>query len=420
VRRGGPGAAAALLAASLAASHAGAECVALTGGRLVLAGASPAPGTLVIEEDRVAAAGAGAVVPRGCRQVAVDGRVVTAGLIDLSASLGLTEIELEPATRDDDAGGTDPVRAAFRAADGYNPRSVLIPVARAGGVTSALVAPAGGLVSGQAAWVDLAGATQAEAVRKAPAAVAVGLEGPTGAALRRLRELLEDARLFVTRREAWERNASRAFPWNRSDLEALRPVIDGGIPLLVGADRASDIEALLRLAAEQAVRVVVRGGAEAHLVAAPLAAARVPVIVHPFVYGPGSYDQILARPDNAARLRAAGVTVAISTFSGYGVRKLRQLAGNAVREGLAWAEAFDAITVAPARILGMERYGALAPGAVANVVVWSGDPLEIDTSVEQIWIHGRPASLRSRQTDLFERYREHPARPRPALPLPVP
>lgn len=403
--------------AALLPALARAECLALVGGELVLSGSRPAPGTLVIEDGRVTAAAAGAAVPAGCREVPIPQRVVTAGLIDVSSSIGLSEIDLEPSTQDSDAGGTDPVRAAFRAADGYNPQSVLIPVARAGGVTSALVAPSGGLVAGQAAWVDLAGVTQGESVRKAPVAMAVSLDGPAGTALRRLRELLEDARMFATRREAWENGESRAFPWSRSDLEALRPVIEKQIPLLVAADRASDLEALLGLVREQSVRVVVRGGAEAHLLAPQLAAAGVPVIVDPFVYGPGSYDQIHARADNAARLHAAGVTVAISTFSGHNLRKLRQLAGNAVRAGLPWEAALDAITAAPARIFGMERYGALAPGSEANVVVWSGDPLEIATRVEALYVRGRAVSLRSRQTELYERYRTLPGTPPPPLPL---
>lgn len=407
----------ALLAAG-AAGPARSECVALTGGKLALAGARPAPGTLVLRDGRVAAAGADVQPPAGCEEVPLDGRVVTPGLVDAASYVGLVEIDLEPSTADKDAGGDDPVRAAFRAADGYNPRSTLIPVARAGGVTSALIAPAGGLVAGQAAWVDLAGSSQDEAVVQAPAAIVAAIDGPAGYPLRRLRELLEDARLFVTRREAWEKGQSRRFPWSRADLEALRPLIEREVPLLVKADRASDIEALLRFAAEEKIHLVVSGGAEAHLLAPQLAAAGVPVILDPRAYGPGGFDRIHGRSDNAARLHAAGVTIAISTFSAHGLRKLPQLAGNAVRDGLPWPAALDAITAAPARIFGIADRGTLAPGAAANVVVWSGDPLEIGSAVEQVWISGRRFAPRSRQTELFERYRTLPGTPSPPLPLP--
>lgn len=395
-----------------------AECVALEGGRIVLPGAKPTPGTVVIRDGRIAAADADVTAPSDCRRVPVDGMVVTAGLVDPWSTLGVDEIDLESSTQDTDAGGTDPVRAAFRVADGYNPRSVLIPVARLGGVTSAVVAPTGGTVSGQAAWVDLVASSQADAVRRAPMAVAVSLAGTAGASLRMLRELIEDARRFVTQRDAWERGQSRVFPWSRLDLEALRPVIEGGIPLAVGADRASDVEAVLRFADDAKVRVVIRGGAEAHLVAAQLARAGVGVIVDPYVYGPGGYDQVHGRRDNAALLRRAGVAVAISSSSPHSLRKLRQLAGNAVRDGLAWEAGLDAITAVPARLYGMEGYGVLAPGAVANVAVWSGDPLEISTRLERLFVHGEPVVLRSRQTELFEKYRKLPGTPGAALALP--
>lgn len=402
----------------VAALPARAECVVLEGGQLVLPGQKPSAGTVVIDGGVIVAAGANAAAAGPCRRVAVRGRVVTAGLIGASSTLGVSEIDLEAATREADAGGTDPVRAAFRAADGYNPRSVLIPVARLGGVTSAVVAPSGGLVSGQAAWVDLAGGLQTSAVRRAPVAIFASLGEATGASLSMLRELLDDTRSFARAREAWEKGQSRDYRWKRLDLEALRPVVEGKLPLVIAADRASDIDALIAFAAEEKVRILIRGAAEGHLVAERLAQARVPVIVDPFVYGPGEYDQIHGRPENAARLHAAGVPLVIAEHTGHNLRKLRQLAGNAVRDGLPWEAAFDAITRAPARAFSMVGYGVLEKGAIANVVVWSGDPLEISTQVEQVFVHGRAIELTSRQQELLERYRTLPGTPRAALPLP--
>jgi imidazolonepropionase-like amidohydrolase len=393
-----------------------AACTAFVDGSLALSGERPSPGTLVIEGPRIVAAGAAAAVPADCERISIPGRVVTPGLIDASSTLGLSEIELEPSTRDVQAEDTDPIHASFRAADGYNPRSVLVAVARAGGVTSAVVVPAGGTVSGQAAWVDLLGDTRAESIVRAPVGLAADVGGPAGSVLGRLRELIEDARFFAEHRAAWDGGQSRTFPWRRADLEALRPVIERRVPLLVTADRAADIEALLGLAQELSVKVAIRGAAEGHLLARALAAAGVPVILDPLVFGPGGFDQLHARPDNAARLHAAGVTVALSTFSGHNLRKLRQAAGNAVREGLPWAAALEAITAAPARIFGMDDRGRLAPGASADLVVWSGDPLETSSRAERVVIRGGAVSLGSRQAKLFERYRRLP-RSIPALPL---
>jgi len=414
VRRAGAGLA---LLAALAGDPAAAGCTAFVDGSLALPGARPAPGTLVIEGERIAAAGPAAAGPAGCTRVSIPGRVVTPGLIDAASTLGLSEIDAEPSTRDVQAEGPDPVRAAFRAADGYNPRSVLVAVARAGGVTSAVIAPVGGTLSGQAAWVDLVGHTRAEAIVRSPVALAADLEGPAGSALGRLRVLLEDARSFVERRAAWDEGRSRDFPWSRADLEALRPVIEGRVPLLVGADAAGDVEALAGLAREMSIRIVIRGAAEGHLLAPALAAAGVPVILDPLVHGPGAFDQLHARPDNAARLHAAGVTVVLSTFSGHNLRKLRQAAGNAVREGLSWEAALEAITAAPARIFGLEDRGRLAPGARADIVVWTGDPFELSSRAERVFIGGREVSTANRQTELFQRYRRLP-RSVPALPLP--
>lgn len=410
-----------LLAACLLALLCGemrAACLALEGGSIVLPGAKPSPGTIVLRDERIAEVGAAAAVPPDCRRVAITGKTVTAGLIDASTAMGVEEIDLEPSTLDVDAGGTDPVRAAFRVADGYDPRSALVPVARLGGVTSVVVIPSGGKVSGQAAWADLLGATQAEAVRRAPLAIAVDLASASGATLRLLRELLEDTRRFSARRDAWERGESRAFAWSRLDLEALGPVVERKIPLVVAVDRASDIEALLRFASEEQVRVVIHGGAEAHLVAPALARAGVGVIMDPLVYGPGGFDQLRARRGSAALLARAGVAVAFSTSSPHNARRLRQLAGNAVRDGLPWEAGLDAITAAPARLYGMEGYGVLAAGAVANVAVWSGDPLESGSSLEQLYVHGVSVPLRSRQSELFERYRKLPGTPPAVLPLP--
>ncbi len=408
----------AIASMSLLSSRALAECVALEGGRLALPGARPASGTVVMRDGKIVSAGPDASVPADCRRVSALNKTITAGFIDPAATTGVAEIDLEPATVSTDAGGTDPVRAAFRVADGYDPRASTVAVSRMGGVTSAVIEPVGGTVSGQSAWVDFAGATQAEAVRRAPVAVAVQLSTTVGSSLRMLRELLDDAKRFVTQRDAWERGQSRQFPWSRLDLEALQPVIEGKIPLVIGADRSADVEAVLRLASEMKIRIVIRGGAEAHLVAAQLARAGVGVIVDPYLYGPAAFSQARASRNNAARLHQAGVTVAISSFSAHNLRRLRQLAGNAVREGLPWETALRAITAAPAELFGMEGYGVLAPGAIANVAVWNGDPLEIATQLEQVFVHGTSMPMRSRQTELLERYRKLPGSPAPALSLP--
>lgn len=367
-----------------------------------------ADATVVAARGLIAAVGKGAAAPAGAQTVSGKGMVITPGLIDPLTSVGLVEVDLEEPTRDDHQAGSDLLRAGFRAADGYNPASVVIPVTRLEGVTSVGVIPTGGLISGQSAWADLDGATAAEALAAAPLALHVrlgaGKEGHATSVLR-VREAFDDARTFQKKRADYERNQTRRFAPSRLDLEALAAALDGKLPVVFHVDRAAEILTALAIAREHKLRPVIAGGAEAWKVAKELSAAKVPVILYP-LQQPSSFETLGARDDNAARLHAAGVAVGISTGDTHNARKLRQVAGNAVRAGLPWEAALAAITRVPAEALGMgARHGTLAPGKVANFVVWSGDPLELGTRVVEVVIRGRRVPLRSRQTALFERYK---------------
>lgn len=375
--------------------------------------------TIVVRGGRVRAVGASVPVPAGVRRIDATGKVVTAGLIDASTRLGLVEVDLEASTVDGAfrRGSEDVVHAAYRAIDGYNPRSVAIPVSRAGGVTTVITAPVGGLVSGAGAWAQLVDEPAAAILAPAVAMYASLGESAAGAAggsramaVERLRELLTDAAEYARRRAAYERNQTRAFAAERLDLAALGPVVAGRMPLVVRAHRASDIRAALRLARELGVRLVIEGGTEAWLVASELAAARVGVILDPTANLPSSFDRVHVRDDAATVLAAAGVDVAVSGLgSASGVRMLRQLAGIAVAQGLSPEAALAAVTTVPARLFGLDR-GRIRAGAVADLVVWSGDPFELSTRAEHVIIAGKEQSTRSRQTLLFERYRTLPAR----------
>lgn len=356
---------------------------------------------VLLRSDRIERVGRGLNEP-GCARVEAKGLTLTPGFIEPWAQLGLIEVEQEGASRDDEGRGPD-----LRAAEGYNPRSAVVPVTRLAGVTSVVIAPSGGGLAGQAAWVDLAGDTQAEAVRDASVAMVWSPHEDLPVALYELRALLEEARSYGKSRAAWEQNRARPYDAAPRDLDALQPVLRGELPLVVTADRAADIEAILRFAQTEGVRVVILGGAEAWLVAEALAAAKVPVILDPLDYGPSSFASRDARPDNAARLHAAGVEVLISSRQLHNVRVLGQNAGNAVREGLPHAAAIEALTAAPARVFGLTDLGVVQPGARANLVLWSGDPLELSTTVEGLWIGGEAIPLVSRQTLLRDRYLQY-------------
>ena len=392
---------------ALVLSTALADCTAYVGGTVYLPQGPSEGATLVVDGATIGSSA------EGCTEVDVTGKVITPGLVSVGSEIGLVEVGLESSTRDGDPGGSS-VRASFQVVDGYNPRSTLGPVQRLEGVTSAVIKPSGGLVSGQGAWVDLAGTE----VEHRSVAMFANVGG-RAYALHQLGELLDDARAFGRGEAAFVRDQYDLLSEaSRRDLEALQPVLAGDLPLVVSADRASDISAVVRFAEREAVQVVLFGAAEGWLVADELAAAEIPVFVNPLVYGPGGFDQVHGREDNAALLVEAGVTVGILANWTHNLRKARQLGGNAVRGGLDHLDAVRALTEVPAEVFGLPGHGELAVGATANVVIWSGDPLELSSRVETMLIHGEEVPLRSRQTALFERYRELPGSPVGALPLP--
>jgi imidazolonepropionase-like amidohydrolase len=409
-------------AALFLAAPAAAQTIAIEGGDVYTAAGTPLRGaTVVIQNGRITAVGQGVAVPAGARRIDARGKWVTPGLIESTSELGLREVGSLNQTDDAEIRGVlerretqDQVQAAFTVTEGLNPRSMVIPVNRILGVTTAVTRPTGSLISGQGAVVDLIGDRVEEMTVVSPVAMygsmsegargAVG--GPRAAVSMRLREVLEDARAYARNRAAFERGGTREFSVSRLDLEALQPMLAGRQPLVLEAHRASDIQLALRIAQEYDLRLVVTGGTEAWMVADDLARARVPVIVKVLNNLPGSFESLGATYENAARLRRAGVQVAFTTGETWKAYNLRQEAGNAVAYGLPWTEAFRAVTLYPAQIWGIaDRYGSLEPGKVANVVVWDGDPFEMLTNVTNVIIRGREVPMVSRETLLRDRYR---------------
>ncbi len=409
-----------LISAAVPASAQHAQSLAITNATVHTPGGSKLEGaTIVIDKGRISSMGRGASIPAGARVIDGTGKVITAGLIEASSSLGLVEVSAVGEANDGFFGGksTDRVHAAYRVTDGYNRASVAIPVARLGGVTAVVAAPRGGLVAGQSALVRLGTALGENGVIKAPASMvaslgsrALGGSPSRGMTIERLRELLDDAREYGRSRARFQRNQTRRFAAERLDLEALQPVIGGRLPLVIRAHRASDLRAALRIKKEFRLSLILEGGVEAWMLAKELAAAKVPVILNPLANLPRNFDQLRARSDSATLLAKAGVKIAISTLgSASNVRRLRQLAGNAVANGLPWSDALEAITSAPAEIYGATGLGVLRRGAAADLVLWSGDPLELSTRAEAVIVGGRLAPNTSRQTRLRRRYRRVPA-----------
>ena len=391
--------------------------------------ATPTPvidATVVLDAGRIVSVVAGGAPPPSAVVVDAHGRTVTPGLMNGGTQLGLAEVA-SAADTDDRSVASGPLGAAFDVAYALNANSVQLPVARADGLTRAMILPGGAAVppfSGLGAVIRLV--PRGEIVEHARAAVFATIGeatldragGSRAAQWVLLRNALAAARRLTARPPSL---APRDQLLSRLDAAALAPVLSRTVPLAIIANRESDIRQAIRLAADDHIRVVIVGGVEAWRVATELAAAAIPVVLDPEANLPQDFDQLGARLDNAAILARAGVAVAF-TVSGNTIYlsydaglALREGAGMAVANGLPYAAALRAVTVAPAQIWGATPLaGTLVPGAPADLVIWDGDPLEPSSAPVEVYLDGHAVSLRTRQTELRDRYA--PARATDALP----
>jgi imidazolonepropionase-like amidohydrolase len=433
----------AVAALSLSVPAVAQQLTAIVGGRVLTGTSVIENGTVVIRDGRIVSVGT-AAAPAGARIIDATGKVVAPGFVAVDSGLGGSEVSSVTGT-DDLSNNANTISASFDVSYGLDPWSFTLPVARLGGITRAIVVPnhpggggghmhqddsdfagAGdsgyqspGLFAGQASIIHLAPNLQGGAtdilVKPRVAMVApfgeagAGISGGArGAEFTQFRETLAEVRLYARNKAAYDRAGLRDLSLSRADLEALIPVANGTMPLIVTVHRAADIQQVLRLAREEGVKVILDGAEEGWLVAAQIADAGVPVLLNPVTNLPGSFEVRAARMQNAAVLNAAGVLIAIKGNEGsnHRARETRYNAGNAVSHGLPWDAAIAAITVNPARIFGMAgQFGELRAGAAADVVVWSGDPLEPLSQATAIFINGQEQSLTSRSLLLRDRYR---------------
>lgn len=404
-------------------STARAQTVAIVGGTVYpVSGPKIERGTVLIRDGRIVAVGANVPVPSDATTIDAAGKWVTPGLINAITAVGVDEVDAVPETVDQTAVGDNGIAASFTVVDGLNPASQMIPQARAGGVTSAVVVPGGRLVYGQAAFVDLVAGPASALVVKAPVAMVVQIGnaaqahlGARGEVIDRLRGLFDDVRLYERHPADYDRGGLHRLSAPSRDLAALVPVLAGREPLIVFADRASDIENAIHLGHDYGITIVIAGGAEAWQVAPALAAAHVPVLTGALDNAPQTFSTLGQRQDNAARLRRAGVQVVIvgnsdtEDVGAFNVRNLGQDAGTAVANGLLWDDALRAVTLAPAELFGLaDRVGSLAVGREANVVVWSGDPFELSTRAEHVLVRGHEYAEPTREDLLTQRYKTLP------------
>jgi hypothetical protein len=339
------------------------------------------------------------------------GKELTPGLFGGLTAIGLEEIAAERETVDSTLNQKSPDwqqqwRPELDITVAYNPRSIVVPITRIEGVTWTVLAPNAGdsIIAGQGSAVTLDGRYDAALSGSRSLFVQMGSAGASVAGGTRAAEymLLEQA-IHEARAQG---PIGQGALLHAAGREALSRYLTGG-RVVFQVDRASDIREVVAFAQRNGIKPVILGGDEAWLVAKELAKANVPVILNPLNDLPADFDRLGSSLENAARLQRAGVRIAFSSGDTPQARLVRQLAGNAVAHGLPWDAALAAITSTPADIFGLDAtHGRIAVGQSADLVLWSGDPLEVSTLADQVWIAGRSVEMKSRQTELRDRYVE--------------
>lgn len=362
---------------------------------------------VLVQGGIIRAVGAGLVAPAGVAVVEAAGKPLTPALFGGITDIGIEEISGESATVDSTLKLDDqPLRPEFDVSLAFNPASVLIPVARLDGIgfTALGANSGGGFIAGQGGVMRLDGS--ADPIGPLALYIRLGAAGAelTGNSRAAQWMLLEQMVSEARGRVPADSPHALLTPAGRATLARY---LAGQGRLVVQVDRAADIRQLLRWAGRENVKIAIAGGTEAWRLAPQLAQANVPVFVDALGNLPSSFDQLGATLENAARLRAAGVQVSFAQRddASHNARKMRQLAGNAVANGLPWQDGLAGLTRVPAQVLGVgDRIGSIEVGKLADLVLWEGDPLDVGHYAEQVWLGGRAMPMRSRQTELRDRY----------------
>ena len=369
---------------------------------------------VLVRSGRIAAVGTALAAPAGTPVVEANGRPLTPALFGGITYIGIEEVSGEASTVDHTLKiGEQVLRPEFDVTLAYNPASILVPVTRMEGIgfTALGAHTGGGFIAGQGGVVRLDGSADPigpRALHVRLGSAAAELTGQSRAAQwMLLQQIVDEARGRISA----DSPHALLTPAGRRTVAGY---LAGQGCIVVEVERASDIRQLLRWAAREKVRIAIAGGSEAWKLAPELAQAKVPVFVDALGNLPASFDQLGATLENAARLQRAGVAVSFaqSGDASHNARKVRQLAGNAVAHGLPWADGLAGLTRVPAQALGVDdQLGSIEPGKLADLVLWEGDPLDVAHYAEQVWLGGRAMPMRSRQTELRDRYLRRSATP---------
>tara|TARA_A100000164_G_scaffold192314_1_gene170751 strand:- start:1525 stop:2712 length:1188 start_codon:yes stop_codon:yes gene_type:complete len=364
-------------------------------------------GDILVRGGRIIEVGESLRPPSKTKVVDLTGMVITPGLFDAYTRFGLEEISAVDSSRDGTAEKGGPY---FDIQYSLNQASTLIDINLVEGVTRAVSAPLNSddFFAGFGASVLLGKGKIIEKPRVALFGAltsrASGSYGSRSVLVKRFRQSLIDARQMSVGMMPSMSHREVEFRYSPLELQELAASVKAEIPFVIEVHRVAEIQELITIKRDFGIRVVIKGGAEAWKLAEQLSKNDIGVILDPLDNLPTGFERLGARLDNATLLDKAGVVIAFSVFDTHNSRQMRQIAGNAVANGLSRLSALEAITINPTKLYSLQS-SEISPGSQADLIVWNGDPLELDTWASRVMLDGQWINMASRQTRLFERYK---------------
>ena len=379
----------------------------------------PFVGNVLIEGDKISRISKSNL--RGDIVIDASGKIITPGIIATDSELGIVEIGALSVTRDD---SSDIYKIGFSIYDAFNPHSVLIPWNRSNGITSSLTlpqntdSPIGGLGSFFVldSNLEITGSSDIVMIGR----VGGSSNGSRAETYSIIEDLLEfaisleqgDIRSNADISEAIDDSSiAGSMDLHPRDVKALYKLVNNDLPLIMKANRASDLLKLIELKEKYNLNLIIMGAQEAGLVAERIAKSNTPLIINPINNIPGSFDELASNINLAGKLEKQGITLMFNAPRDHNYHLIRQGAGVAVAHGMSYAGAMKALTSSPVEVFGLGNRGHLAQGKIADLIIWDADPLEPSSMPEKVFINGKDIDLTTRMSRLTERYTKNKDKP---------
>ena len=379
----------------------------------------PFVGNVLIDDNKISKVSTSSL--RGDLVINGTGKILTPGIISTDTEIGIVEIGALSVTRDD---SSNLYQIGFSIYDAFNPNSVLIPWNRSNGITSTLTLPqnTNSPIGGLGSFFVLDSKLEISGSKDV---VMIGRVGGSGSESRaETFAIIEDLLEFASSIDSSDMKSykeiaeligdspiAETMELHPRDLKALYKLVNDGLPLIIKANRASDILKLIKLKETYDLNLIIMGAQEAGLVASKIAENRIPLIINPINNIPESFDELGANIELAGKLEDLGITLMFNAPRDHNYHLIRQGAGVAVANGMSYAGALKAITLSPVEVFNLGNRGEIASGKIADLIIWDADPLEPSSMPEKVFINGKDIDLTSRMSRLTERYTKNKEKP---------